>query len=50
MILRHFNQKLHLSKLFDVEQTGHKADANKVSKSMRKAHNIDDPCLFDACM
>ncbi len=27
MILRHFNQKLHLSKLFDVEQTGHKADA-----------------------
>ena len=32
------NQKLYLSKLFDVgEQTGHKMDANNVSKSMKRA-------------
>ena len=43
------NQKLYLSKLFDVgEQTGHKPDANNVSKSMREARNIDGSFLFDA--
>ena len=42
-------KKLHLSKLFDVEQTIHNADGNKVSKSKRKARNIDGPFLFDAC-
>jgi Arf-GAP/Rho-GAP domain/ANK repeat/PH domain-containing protein 3 len=30
------------------EQSGHKADANNVSKSMRKARNIDGSFLFDA--
>ena len=39
------NQKLYLSKLFDVgEQTGRKVDANNVSKVMRKARNIFPPC------
>ena len=43
------NQKLYLSKLFDVgEQTGRKVDANNVSKLMRKARNIDGSFLFDA--
>ena len=43
------NQKLYLCKLFDVgEQTGHKVDANNVSKSMRKARKVDGSFLFDA--
>ena len=43
------NQKLYLSRLFDVgEQTGHKVDANDVSKSMRKARKVDGSFLFDA--
>ncbi len=44
------NQKRYLSKLFDVgEQTGHKLDANNVSKSMREARNIDGSfCLMQA--
>ena len=43
------NQKLYLSKLFDVgEQTGHKVDANDVSKSMRKVRKVDGSFLFDA--
>ena len=43
------NQKLYLSKLFDVgEQTGHKVDANNVSKSMRKARKVDGSFLFNA--
>ena len=49
VLRKRFSQKLYLSKLFDVgEQTGHKLDANNVSKSMRKARNIDSSFLFDA--
>ena len=43
------NQKLYLSRLFNVgEQTGHKVDANNVSKSRRKAQKVDGSFLFDA--
>ena len=43
------NQKLYLSKLFDVgEQTGHKVDANNVCKSMRRARKVDGSFLFDS--
>lgn len=42
-------QKQYLTKLFDLgEQTGHKADANSVSQSMRKARNVDGSLMFDA--
>ena len=35
-------------KLFDLGgQTGHKADANSVSQSMRKARNVDGSLMFD---
>jgi hypothetical protein len=49
VLRKRFSQKLYLSKLFDVgEQNGHKLDTNNVSKSMRKARNIDSSFLFDA--